>query len=352
MTEKVGASRSRWDGWLKDSVGGGHVYQSHEWGEFKSRMGWRPVRLVLEKDGEVTGLGQFLLYQTLPIPGALMYCPKGPWLPWEDEEAVQAFFEGARKVAEREGAHTLKIEPEVREEQARAKNLLSRIGFRKFRWDLNGKATMVVDLSPSEEETLKGMKGKTRYNVRLAAKKGVHVVEDNSAAARERFWRMQVHTSERNGMVMRRPREYVHSVMRTMHEAGNGHLFFAEHEGEPLVSMYVFTFGKKYWYHYGASTDKKRNLMPSYLLQWEVMRWAKRRGMTYYDMMGVPDPENLDESHPWYGIYRFKAGFGGEMADFVGCLDLPVRSTRARLWDKIEPVYYRLYQRLRGNIYY
>lgn len=134
------------------------------------------------------GLGQFLLYSTPLVPGALMYCPKGPWLPWEDEEAIRVFFEGVRTVAARHNAHTVKIEPEVREQHTRTKELLRRLGFRKFRWDLNFKTTMIVDLSPSEEDLLANMNRKTRYNVRLAARKGVRVVEDNSLEAREHFW--------------------------------------------------------------------------------------------------------------------------------------------------------------------
>ena len=86
---------SRLDEWLQNSPGGGHVLQSYAWGEFNRQVGWRPTRLVLETDGEVASLGQFLRYDTVPVPGALKYCSKGPWLPWDDEEAVRAFFEGA-----------------------------------------------------------------------------------------------------------------------------------------------------------------------------------------------------------------------------------------------------------------
>ena len=346
-------TRTGWDGWLESSPGGGHVLQSYEWGEFKRRQGWRPVRLVLERSGEVAGTGQFLTYDTGPlVPGSLWYCTKGPWLPWEDEEAVRAFFEGVHETAGRMGAHTVKIEPEVLEEQKDTKDLLSEIGFQKARYDLNHKSTMIVDLSPSEEDLLARMKGKTRYNVRLAARKGVAVQETGFGEAWDTFYGLLEGTAERNGFVIRRSREYLHDSMRVMYEAGQGRFFFATHEGEPLAAIFVFTFGEKCWYIHGASSNVKRNLMPAYLLQWEVMRWARERGIRYYDMVAVPKPENLDEEDPLWGVYRFKAGFSGEIADFLGCLDLPIKRVRATAWYRFEPVYYRLYQKLKQNVFY
>lgn len=86
-----------------------------------------------------------------------MYCPKGPWLPWEDEEAIRVFFEGMLTVAASLSVHTLRIEPEVREQHTRVKELLQTLGFRKFRCDLNFKTTMIVDLSSSEEDLLANM---------------------------------------------------------------------------------------------------------------------------------------------------------------------------------------------------
>ena len=352
VVEKGNVSRSQWDSWLESSPGGGHILQSYEWGEFKRELNWEPVRVVLERDGQVAGLGQFLLYDTPLVPGTLMYCTKGPWLPWEDEEAVRAFFRGVLMVAERRGVHTVKIEPEVGEQQTQVKALLSEMGFRRFRWDLNFKTTMLVDLRPSEEELLANMRGKTRYNVRLAVRKGVRAVEDNSLEAREHFWHMFEQTAERNDFVIRRPRDYQFAVWRAMRDAGRAHLFFATHERARLAAMLIYTFGKKCWYMLGASTNEKRNFMPSYLLQWEVMRWAKRRGIAYYDMVAVPSPDNLDESNSLYGVYRFKVGFGGEIADFIGCLDLPVKRLHAGVWNITEPAYYRLHQKLKANIYY
>ena len=158
---------------------GGHVLQSYEWGEFKRRQGWGPSGWCWRGTARWPGAGQFLAYYGAGpfVPWSLWYCTKGPWLPWKNEEAVRVFFEGVVAVAEREGAHTVKIEPEVLEQEKNVKDLLDDIGFRKARYDLNLKTTLVVDLEPTEEELLARMKGKTRYNVRLAARKGVEVIE-------------------------------------------------------------------------------------------------------------------------------------------------------------------------------
>jgi peptidoglycan pentaglycine glycine transferase (the first glycine) len=351
VAEKESVSPSQWNSWLESSPGGGHLLQSYEWGEMKRTLNWRPVRLVLEREGGVAGVGQFLAYSTPLVPGVLMYCPKGPWLPWEDEEAVRAFFRGVLAVGERRGAHTAKIEPEVPESKVRVKELLSEIGFHKFRWNVNHKATLVVDLNRSEEDLLAKMKKGTRYGVRRAAREGVKVVEDNSPGAHDTFWRMHGEMVERKNF-WSRPPGYYSTVWRAMEDAGRAHLFFAEHEGDRLAAALFYTFGRKSIYMLGVSTREKPELQSAYLLQWEAMRWAKERGITYYDMWGIPTPDELDESHPLYGVYKFKAGFGGEMVEFVGSLDLPVSRARARLWDKVEPVYFRLHQRLKGDVYY
>ena len=351
IRETQSVTREEWNVWLQNSPGGGHVFQSYEWGEFKRKLGWRPVRLVLERDGKIAGAGQFLLYKTTPVPGYLMYSAKGPWLPWEDEAAVRTFFDGVRDVAERESAHTVKVEPEFFARQQHVKDLLEDIGFHKFRWDLHARATMAIDLTPSEEDLMAKMKKDTRYGVRRAGREGIEVVEDNSAEAREAFWQMFEQTAGRKDFWYR-PKGYQFDAWQSMYDTGRAHLFFAMHEGERLAGAITYKFGDKVWYVQAAAVDHKRNLQPTYLLQWEIMRWAKQNGATRYDMMAIPTPDEMHKDHPWYGVYKFKAGFGGDVEEFPGCLDLPVKSAQAKLWNRIEPTYYRLHQRLKGDIYY
>ena len=192
---------SEWDGWLRDSPGGGHVLQSFAWGEFKRRFGWKPLRLMLEREGEVAGVGQFLAYNTIPVPGVLKYRFKRPWLPWEAEEAVRAFFEGASTVVGRAGARTLKIEPEVPEQSASVKATLDDIRLHEARYALNFDTTVTVDLSPPEEELLARMR-RTRATA--------------SARPRGRAWRWS------SPMISREPGRRSTAGWRTPQSASTG----------------------------------------------------------------------------------------------------------------------------------
>jgi peptidoglycan pentaglycine glycine transferase (the first glycine) len=218
---------------------------------------------VLERGGEVAGAGQFLAYNTMPVPGFLMYCSKGPWLPWEDEEAVRAFFRGVADVAGEAGAHTLKIEPEVPGRSVDVKALLEEIGFHGARYALNFDTSVIVDLSPPEEELLAKMRKSTRYGVRKAVREGVEVVEpEDFEGAWETFYDWMEDTVERkSGFAIRRPRGCLHDVMRAMRDAGQGHLLLAVHEGTPLAG--VFTLGERYWFMHGASTPISAATIPT-----------------------------------------------------------------------------------------
>ena len=360
VREAGNVSAKEWDSAVANSPGGGHVLQSHAWGEFKRGHGWRPLRVLLERDGELAGTGQFLLYDTMPVPGRLMYCTKGPWLPWEDERAVRAFFEGATEIARKERAHTLKIEPEVLAERTNVDEHLRALGFRDARYDLNFSTTITMDLSPSEEEILdrmsaKSKKGKTtRYNINLARRKGVEVrePEDPEWAFDTLFGWMQHLAEAKEGFANRRSRGYLRTMMLGMREAGRGRFFFAFHEGTPLSGAFIFDFGKKFWFMHGASGTEKRKLQGTYLLQWEVMRWAKSQGITHCDFVGAPKPEDRNEDDPYYGVYRFKLGFGGDVVQYLGCMDLAVKPRLASAWYEFEPLYYRTYSKVKGDVFY
>lgn len=358
VKEASGVTRERWDSLVTASPGGGHALQSFTWGEFKESKGWKPLRLTFHKGGEIVGTAQFLLYNTLPVPGRLMYCPKGPWIHWDDPEAVRAFFDGVRRIALDNNVHTVKIEPEASRHAREPKETLENIGFRHARYDLNFADTIVMDITPSDEGLMSGMTGKrgktTRYNIRAAARNGVEIYrpQDFEWAFGTLWDWMQNLAENKEGFHLIRPREYIREVTRRMWEADQGRFFAAEHEGDTLAIAFFFDLGHKLWYMYSGSASHKQNLNSNYLLQWEAIRWARERGITYYDMVSVPPPGQRDDSHPAYGVYRFKKGFGGEILEFIGCMDLAVKPRLAAAWYNLEPFYYRGYAKIKGNIFY
>jgi len=190
--------------------------------------------------------------------------------------------------------------------------------------NIQPRRTIIVDLRGSGEEILARMKQKCRYNIRLAEKKGVAVRTWDDVAA---FHRMVLATGERDVFGVH-SLEYYRRAYDLFHEAGMCEMLVAEYEGRPLAALMVFARGKRAWYFYGASTDESRNLMPTYLLQWEAMRWAKARGCEEYDLWGVPDEDeatleaNFETRRDGlWGVYRFKRGFGGELRRAAGALD-------------------------------
>jgi lipid II:glycine glycyltransferase (peptidoglycan interpeptide bridge formation enzyme) len=300
----------------------------------------------------VLGTAQILLHPT-PLAGRpLLFCPKGPWLPWDDPWPLAHFFAGLEQRARRLGAFLLRMEPEVTEDNALARAHLRDFAVSRAPWELQYKTSWIVDLRPDEDALLREMKPTHRRNINKGARNGIVVVEDNAPATRARFYELLRETAQRDGFPLR-TRAYLWAAWETMLAAGHAHLFLARsRSSEDLAGLMVYTLGAKMWYQYGASRTEGRNLMPAPLLQWEVMRWGKQHGITSYDMLAVPSPPHLDESHPWWGLYRFKSGFGGHLLDTVGTSDLPYRPRLSRLWRRVEPPYRRWHIWSHGNDYY
>jgi peptidoglycan pentaglycine glycine transferase (the first glycine) len=309
-----------------------HLLQSAAWGDLKSRFGWTAVRL------SVGDAGAQVLFRR-PFPGlTLAYIPRGPvgdWLPRLLPELIA--------VCRLERAFALKLEPDAAEGDSMGESL-RQAGFLPSRHPIQPRRSLLVDLIGDEDQLLGRMHSKTRYNIRLAERRGVHVHPWDDLEA---FHRLMQRTGERDTFGVHSA-AYYRLAYQVFHPPGECELFLAESGGQPLAALMVFARGRAAWYLYGASSDQGRNLMSTYLLQWEAMRWARRRGCATYDMWGIPDePEDVLESQftqrqdGLWGVYRFKRGFGGRLVRTIGAWDLPLR-----------PVLYRAYRlverRLRG----
>ncbi|MGM9813237.1 MAG: lipid II:glycine glycyltransferase FemX [Muribaculaceae bacterium] len=184
--------------------------------------------------------------------------------------------------------------------------------------------TVVVDLSLDEEAILKRMKPKTRYNIRLALRKGVEVKSVGINGLNE-WYQLYLETALRNGLHTN-DISYFQSIFASKMDGSADdvkvHLLVAYYEGMPLAAMFLILSAHRATYLYGASTSAMRNVMPTYALQWKAMQLAKENNCKEYDMFGIAP--NLDPSHPMYGLYKFKQGFGGEIFHQLGCWDYPI----------------------------
>ena len=342
-----------WDGALL-SLPNPHVLQSWPWGQFKARHGWLSMPLLFQEEGRTVAAALALERKVPHVPISILYIPRGPALNWEETELVNRVLAALEQLARQRRALFVKIDPDVYYPDhvpsysprpvcgTAIACLLEDRGWCFSADQIQFRNTVLLDLDQPEEELLGGMKQKTRYNVRLAERRGVriraidaHNLEELSGAL-EDFYQLYAETAQRDGFVIRPP-AYYYDAWATFLREGLAFLLLADFEGETVAGIILFTFGATAWYMYGASSDRHRKQMPNYLLQWEAIRRARDAGSTLYDMWGAPDV--LDESDPMWGVVRFKQGLGGQLVDGLGAWDFPVKRRAYKLYTSALPRY-------------
>ena len=307
-----------------------HPLQSPEWGEFREKTG---VKVVNHKGIQIT---------IHPIPYtdfSIGYFPKGL-------DINQKMLNELLEIGKREKCIFIQIEPNVEKvptHEYKFKNLYlsSHPLFTKY--------DFILDLTKSEDELIKNMHSKTRYNLRLAQKKGVKVIEDNSDTVFKEYLKLSRETIERQ-------RFYAHSesyhklMWNTLRPKLNeaidknkltAHLLKATYNGETLVTWIVFVLGNTLYYPYGASSDKYREVMASNLMMWEAIRFGKNLGLEKFDMWGALGP-NPDSKDPWYGFHKFKQGYGGKLIEFVGSYDFVINPFMYRIYKTANKIRWAL----------
>ena len=335
MTE---VNLSEWNQFLANHPNA-HLLQMGEWGELKKDFGWKPVRIISEN------IGAQILFRKLPLGFTIGYMPK-PVFSEQLSEISNEFWDEVDSACKKNNAVFLKIEPDAWIEEFQPFDLAQDKPsdfptFNPSTHKTQPPNTIIVSIKEDEEVILSRMKPKCRYNIRLAEKKGVIVRTWDDIQA---FHQMMLITGGRDNFGVH-SKEYYQRAYDLFHPKGTCELLVAEFEGKPLASLMVFANGKRAWYVYGASNNEERNRMPTYLLQWEAIRWAKSKGCEEYDLWGVPDEneETLEANFEsrndgLWGVYRFKRGFGGQL------------KRAAQALDKVyNPLLYWMYLKFIGN---
>lgn len=306
-------NKNEWDAFvLKHGPRSGLFLQSWNWGEFQKDSGEKVDRVVWMVNGDLQAVAQ-VIHKTISRFGSYTYIPRGPI--YKEHELISVSDLSQNDLFVRTEPVLAGFAQDLPEHAIKTH-------------DLQPAHTLITDLSQTEEQLLSGMHEKTRYNIRLAEKKGVQI--EIGAASIDDVWHVFEMTSSRDEFRLHGKEYY-----RKMIESGVAFLAIAKQEDDILAANIMMDFGGVRTYLHGASSNVKRNFMGPYLLHWELMKNAKANGIQSYDWWGVAPVDALS-THPWAGISRFKRGFGGEEVEYPGTFDLV-----------LHPIKYRFYQFIR-----
>jgi len=346
-----------WDAFVAGHSGG-HILQTSRWARLKCAFGWSMDLALVGAPGQAgaptaggrdaIAAGASLLFRRLPWGQTLAYAPKGPVVDWTDAPLVQALLAEMRRICRKRRAALLKIEPDLASSPD-VNRILGGYGFTPSGQHVQPLSTIHLDLTADDDALLARMKPKWRYNIRLAARKGVQV-RQGTPQDLPRIQALMETTGKRDGFAIH-SLDYYALATQLFVPAGLASWLVAEHEGQTLAAIAVFALGRKAWYMWGASGEEGRNLMPNHALQWAAIRWARERGCAVYDLWGIPAEAGEASAPPaseetggdagLWGVYRFKQGFGGQVVRYTGAWDCPLSPTGHLL--------YRLALRLRAR---
>ena len=343
-----------------------HFIQTYEWGQVKAKYGWEPIYLIWSdrsymsyRSDQVDQIDlsdvvatAMVLKRRIPMAGmsarlSVLYAPKGPLMDWSNESLRERVLDDLGAFAKKQGGIFLKIDPDVvlgtgipggEDEIVHNGGQVVMSALKRRGWvfsddQIQFRNTVLINLSASEDEMLARMKQKTRYNIRLAGRKGV-TVRTGTLDELPMLYKMYAETSVRDGFVIR-DETYYQTVWESFMRVDMAEPLIAEVDGEPMAGIFVFYFAGRAYYVYGMSRDAHREKMPTYLLQWEAMKRAKARQCRTYDLWGAPDV--FDESDGMWGVFRFKQGLGGEVVRTLGAWDFAPNKFWYRLYSEVIP---------------
>ena len=326
------ATRLEWDRMLTDL--GGHPLQSWAWGDLKGRHGWRPERLAFEAPWGA-GMAQVLFRRRGPV--SIGYVPRGPALTGDTEQGFRRLTDLMDRICRRNLAISLIVEPAA---PLGLDGTYRSFGYVRGPAAIQPARTVSVTLRP-DEELLAGMHSKHRYNIRLAERRGVTIDVGQTDGDSGAFYALLRDTAGRNEFGIHGFDYYVDALRLFGDDA---RLLLARIDGQVAAAGIAARFGDQAVYLYGASSTTVRADGAAFLLQYHLMRWARDRGATRYDLWGIPgeDPEALppdatgmsqSRGDDQRGLYSFKTRFGGEIVSFPWPMErryAPVLSAAAR----------------------
>lgn len=312
--------------------------QSLAWNKIKTY--WTNEQIIIKRDKDIK-LAINVLIRKMPIFGNIMYVPRGPIGDIHSEELLEELTTKLKELAKKVKAFVVLMEPDIRVDDEEFKAIAKKLGYKiksnskSFRDEIQARHNLRLNLkNRTEEEVFESFASKTRYNIRLSMKKGVEIKELGKDGIEE-FYELLKITGNRDGFIIR-PIEYYKDLFNYFDGLT---ILIAYYESTPIAGIMPLTYGNKTWYLYGASSNIHRNVMSTYLLQWEAIKIAMKNNSILYDFKGFSFKDGKPD-----GLYRFKSGFGTELVELIGEVNLEIKPLKYRLFKTSK----KLYTTLRG----
>lgn len=321
--------------------------QNNEMCDFEQSLAWNKIKtywtneqIIIKRNKEIK-LTINVLIRKIPIFGKIMYVPRGPIGDIYTEDILEELTTKLRELAKKVKAFVVLMEPDIRVDDKKFIKNAQKLGYKinsnskSFREEIQARHNLRLNLKDkTEEEVFNSFASKTRYNIRLSTKKGVEIKELGKDGIEE-FYELLKITGNRDGFIIR-PIEYYKELFKYFDGLT---VLIAYYENTPIAGIMPLTYGNKTWYLYGASSNIHRNVMSTYLLQWEAIKIAMRNNSILYDFKGFSYKDGKPD-----GLYRFKSGFGTELVELIGEVNLEVKPLRYKLFKTSK----KLYTTLRG----
>jgi lipid II:glycine glycyltransferase (peptidoglycan interpeptide bridge formation enzyme) len=334
-----------WNKLILNNPDSGNVFQGKEFAEQKELAGWK-IRYIISDEVALT-----VLEKKVFGFGKVWYIPKGPGVTTTSE--LQKLIEPLSVFAKKHRVFTIKIEPEILREQ-KTLSKMTALGLTKTRPIQPNFSTVIMDTHKDLKTVLADMPQKGRYAIKRAERDGVttELVPTTDENCKIMFDLLRGTALDAGFGI--RSKNYYKTYYQRYEKAGIGQLFFAKYEGEVVAGAYALAFGHKGTYKDGASIRKRTAYGASHLLQWEVIKWMKKNGVTIHDLCGAPPVASIkDETHPHYGLGVFKTSFNKEVTEYVGAYEIPVNSMKSKLWTRFfEKLVRRIYYKMHHESYY
>ncbi|MBI1839132.1 MAG: peptidoglycan bridge formation glycyltransferase FemA/FemB family protein [Candidatus Colwellbacteria bacterium] len=293
---------------------------SWNWGKFNESLGSKVFRLgIYDSDGELSGV--FLTLKIVARRGSFLFVPQGPVDSDTNFEMLEVTRDYLKNLALKENCSFVRISP-ILPNDVESENLFKKAGFRKAPMHMHAELMRVLDLSQSEEKILGGMRKTTRYSIKKAEREGVKIIKSRNQKDVAILKEVYDKTAKRQKFVAFSD-DYLQNEFNSFKGDDQVLIFLGEYKNRIIAAAMIIFYGDAAFYHQGATSLEHPEIPAAYLLQWEAIKEAKRRGCKVYNFWGISADDK--PNHPWAGLTLFKKGFGGTSEEYLGAQDLVVK---------------------------